>query len=89
MSMMDQIGRAPGDPYYYTRLKARMERDLAPRPTPSWALAFACLLLVLNISVAWYTTSDTGSFSATENTETEAYAWSMGTAVYYEDLVLE
>ncbi|MEZ4775593.1 MAG: hypothetical protein R3D00_20575 [Bacteroidia bacterium] len=64
MNSLDGLSRATPGPFFYTRLKARMDSEsIAARTAswyswllkPQWSLAMVAFLLVLNVgAILWY-----------------------------------
>ena len=55
LSAADDIERVSGNPFLYTRIQERMRQDTAkssPKLGVAWSMAFAVLLLLINISSA-------------------------------------
>ncbi|MBC7922465.1 MAG: hypothetical protein H7Z75_15400 [Ferruginibacter sp.] len=57
---LEGIQRATPQPFFLTRVQARLERGIAPKPTPAWAFrpaylaASLGLVLLLNVSTVVY-----------------------------------
>lgn len=57
LNSLEGIKRASPNDFFYTRLKARMEKELVSTPArprllkPAWAFAALTLLLVINVAV--------------------------------------
>lgn len=69
MDSLDDLSRATPGPFFYTRLKARMESEIMDRGAaslyswflqPRWSLAWVTLLLLLNLGAILWTVSKTG-----------------------------
>ncbi len=78
LSGFDGAARASAPDYFYTRLKARMEKELVPEPDRKWILrplyAFVALLLVLTINAVVILKGNDGNNTAVESavaTDTE------------------
>lgn len=74
LSSLDNTARATAPEFFYTRLKARMEKELTTKPAKPWVLrpafAFAALILVLIINaVVIFKGNKTDNTASTDNTD--------------------
>lgn len=74
LSSLDKTARATAPDFFYTRLKARMEKELAPESPKPWVLrpafAFAALILILIINAAViFTGNKTNNTVSADNTD--------------------
>lgn len=74
LSSLDTTKRATAPDFFYTRLKAKMEKELTSEPSRPWALrpafAFAALILVLIINAAViFLGNKTDTLSSADNTD--------------------
>ena len=56
LSTLDEVERVSGNPFLYTRIQERMRQNKAgsnSKRAAVWSLAFAALLLLVNISSAF------------------------------------
>ncbi|HUR65439.1 MAG TPA: hypothetical protein VMZ03_03745 [Chitinophagaceae bacterium] len=73
LNSLDGVKRAAAPEFFYTRLKARMEKDLLPAPVRSRILrpayAFAALVLVLVVNAAVILKNNSGDVVAASEGE--------------------
>ena len=79
LNSLDGIKRAPAPDFFYTRLKARMEKDILPAPVRSRILrpvyAVAALVVVLLVNAAVILKNNSGDIvSANENESLQSIA---------------
>ena len=74
LNSLDRSSRATIPDFFYTRLKARMERGLSPATKKSWVLrpafAFVTLIIVLLMNAAVILKGDAAKKSAVTDNET-------------------
>lgn len=75
LNIATQVGEVAPPPFFYTRLKARMENELESSPRLKWilkpALVVPTLLLVIGMNV--YTLVNLNELPTTEEAFTESY----------------
>ena len=56
MNSLEGLGKAEAPPFFYTRLEARMEEEIAPKrgafallSNPKWSVAVLSLFMILNV----------------------------------------
>jgi hypothetical protein len=79
LNSLDGVKRTPAPDFFYTRLKARMEKDILPAPARSRILrpayAFAALVLVLLVNAAVILKNNSGNVvSAAEGDSLQSIA---------------
>jgi len=74
MQSLDNIKPAGTDPYFFSRLEAKLENRKSPNLTETvfgWGIAALILIIVMNVmSVLYYTNSNTDADNITANEET-------------------
>jgi hypothetical protein len=95
LGSLDGLSRASAPNFFYTRLRARMEKK-ENSPQRSWVLrpaySFAALILILLINAAVIlktNTSDENSFSETDTTLSIASEYSINDNGFIYDLIQE
>lgn len=89
LNSLDGVSRATAPDFFYTRLQARMEKELlkkSQRPwilRPAFAIATLALILIINAAVIFQ-----GNRSS-EPTTTEADFSSIATEYSFNDIVIE
>ena len=89
LNSLDGIGRATAPEFFYTRLKARMEKELLKknqRPwilRPAFAIATLALILIVNAAVIFQ------GNKASEPTATETDFSSIASEYSFNDIVIE
>ena len=77
LSSLDGIKRAEAPAFFYTRLKARMEKEAGPETSRPWLLrpvfALAALLIVLLINAAVILKKDNTATPIVADTENESF----------------
>lgn len=90
---LDGMQRAKAPAFFYTRLKARLERELeyGSNPViriltrPALALSIAIIVLVLNTTVIMQLWKHESTPAVTENSPVIASEYSMGTYPVYDE----
>jgi len=90
LSSLDNVQRATAPDFFYTRLKARMEKELVAEPRKSWALRpiyiLGVLLVVLavNAAIIFKGSSSETSPSDTETMQSIASEYRINSNLTYE-----
>ncbi|MEM9856237.1 MAG: hypothetical protein AAF843_02710 [Bacteroidota bacterium] len=88
LESLDNLKSASTDPYFYTRLKGRMEEDSQVRIASKWSLAGTGVVIILN--VLFLVGMLSGSTSDTEMIEELAVEYnSAWPSLYNNDLIYE
>ena len=77
MDSLEGLGKAEAPPFFYTRLEARMEQELAPKrgalaffSNPKWSVAMLSLFMILNVGSIFLISGESGSEGAEEEVAT-------------------
>lgn len=90
LASLDGVGRVSAPDFFYTRLKARMEKELVAEPKRSWILkpvfAFSALILILavNAVLIFSEAKPATSITETDYIQSAASAYSINTNLTYE-----
>lgn len=91
LNSLDRVEKASAPGFFYTRLKARMEREMVTEAHRSWKLrpvfAFAALLLVILINTAVFLKGnqpENNTASETEIFQSIASEYSLNSNLTYE-----
>jgi len=92
LGSLDGMQRAKAPAFFYTRLKARLEREFDNAgplvrllTRPALALSFAAIILVLNAAVIMQLWQQDSSLTNTENATVVVADYSMGTYPVYDE----
>src|SRR5689334_210722 len=77
LGSLDGVKRASAPSFFYTRLKARMEKEMLTAPRNAWRLrpvfAFTALIIVLLVNALVVLKNKTNAPEVTANNEVESY----------------
>ncbi|WP_304236660.1 hypothetical protein [Jiulongibacter sediminis] len=75
LQLVDKIDKAEMPPFFYTRLKARMEKEIVANPKIAWLLkpAFVIPLLAITIAINSLTISTLLQNRSADPSEKEAF----------------
>ena len=80
MDSLEGLGKAGAPPFFYTRLEARMEQELAPTrgalaffSNPKWSVALLSLFMILNIGSIFLISGESSSEVVEEAATLESF----------------
>ena len=80
MDSLEGLGKAEAPPFFYTRLEARMEQELAPTrgalaffSNPKWSVAMLSLFMILNVGSIFLITGEDNGEGAEEVATLESF----------------